>query len=244
MKPFVGILGNIMTMKEEGFAGQERGYLNNTYINAVEKANGVPIIIPVTTNEENIRAQISKMDGILLSGGVDIDPILYNEEPREKLGTVNPTLDEFNLIAIKIALELNKPILGICRGLQVLNVVLGGTLYQDLDYIDGSYIKHAQNSKPYSGTHSIKIDDRSVLKEILGENVYVNSYHHQSIKDLGNGLRAIAYSCDGIIEAVEKIDSNFVIGVQWHPESMVNHCDKMLNLFRCFVNSCERLNVL
>ncbi|RDY27017.1 gamma-glutamyl-gamma-aminobutyrate hydrolase family protein [Romboutsia weinsteinii] len=239
MKPFVGILGNIMTMKEEGFVGQERGYLNNTYINAVEKANGVPIIIPVTTNEENIRAQISKMDGILLSGGVDVDPILYNEEPREKLGTVNPTLDEFNLIAIKIALELNKPILGICRGLQVLNIVLGGTLYQDLDYIDGSYIKHVQNSKPYSATHSIKVDDSSVLKEILGENVYVNSYHHQSIKDLGNGLRAIAYSCDGIIEAVEKIDSNFVIGVQWHPESMVNHCDKMLNLFRYFVNSCE-----
>ena len=242
MKPFIGILGNIMTMTEECFAGQERAYLNNTYINAIEKADGVPIIIPVTTNEENIRVQISKMDGILLSGGVDVNPVIYNEEPREKLGTINTTLDEFNLIAVEIALELNKPILGICRGLQILNVALGGTLNQDLGYIDGSYIKHVQNAQPYAGTHTIKVSDESVLKNILGEKVYVNSYHHQSIKDLGDGLKAIAYSNDGIIEAIEKQDSSFVIGVQWHPESMVNHSDKMLNLFRNFVNSCVKVN--
>lgn len=239
MRPLIGILARIATIDSGAFNGLERVNLPNAYINAIEKAGGVPIVIPVNTNKENIKEQVNAMDGIIISGGDDVNPNIYKEEPLNELGYINPTLDKFDIEVINVALELDKPILGICRGLQVINVALGGSLYQDLKYIKGSHIKHNQQTKPYLGTHYIDIKENSILKEIMKEKVLVNSYHHQSIKTLGNKLKVIAYSNDGVIEAVQKEDKNFVVGVQWHPELMVDSCEHMLNLFKNFVNACN-----
>ena len=236
MKPIIGILSNVSD-KEDESSGIERVFVNNSYVNAVEKAGGVPIIIPVNTQRENIKRQIELVDGIIISGGGDVNPILYNEEPTKEMGCFHPDIDEFDIIAIKIAIELKKTILGICRGIQVLNVALGGTLYQDLSHIKENYIKHTQQTKRYMGSHTVKIIEDSILNHILGTEVVVNSYHHQSVKDLGDGLIDTAYSKDGVIEAIEMKDEKFVVGVQWHPESMVDHDENMLNLFKEFINS-------
>lgn len=243
MKPVIGILGNVEVLKDGAFIGNKRSYLTNTYVNAVEKSGGVPIIIPVNTVDENIGEQVKRIDGIILSGGIDVNPSLYNEDPKNKLGFISPDLDEFNLKIIQNALSQNKPILGICRGLQILNVALGGSLHQDLSYIDNCNIKHVQDCPSCEGTHLIKVDEGSKLRDILGDEIYVNSYHHQSIKKLGENLRGVAYSNDKIIEAVEKDSDEFVVGVQFHPEAMVETSQEMLNLFRYFINECEKSHI-
>lgn len=239
MKPLIGILANLATIDKGAFTGIERVHLTNSYIHAVEKAGGVPIVIPVNENKENIKIQIEAMDGIIISGGDDVTPMLYKEEPVRELGYVYQVADEFDIEAIKVALEQDKPILGICRGLQILNVALGGSLYQDLKYIKGSHIQHNQQTKPYLGTHYIDIKEDSILKEIINEKILVNSYHHQSVKTLGSNLKVIAYSNDGVIEAVQRIGKKFVLGVQWHPELMVDHSEHMLNIFKRFIEECK-----
>lgn len=238
MKPLIGILSNITSHNEDKILGIERIFTSKTYVNAVEKSGGVPLIIPVNTDKENIKRQIQVVDGVIISGGVDVNPILYNEEPIKELGYINPDIDEFDIIAIKTAIELNKPILGICRGLQVINVSLGGSLYQDISYAN-SFVKHFQDTKSYIATHQIEIDKDSILYEVLGEKAFVNSYHHQSIKDLGEGLEIIAYSKDGIVEAVQSNSSNFILGVQWHPEMMADYDKKMMDLFKLFINKTK-----
>lgn len=238
MKPLIGVLSNLSTIESGSSIGLERVFVSNAYVKAIEQSGGVPFIIPVNTNKENIKKQIEAMDGIIISGGVDVNPILYNEEPINELGVIHPDIDEFDVEAIKIALELNKPIMGICRGLQVLNVALGGTLHQDLSYTKCSKIKHVQDTKPYLGTHYIEIKEDSLLSEVLGNKILVNTYHHQSIKDIGKELEVIAYSNDGIIEAIQGTGNNFVLGVQWHPEMMCEKDEKMLNLFKKFTSKC------
>ena len=234
MKPIIGILANTKMTSTVN----EEIHLNCSYINAIEKGGGIPIIIPISTDEDNIKSTIEKVDGLLIPGGVDVNPLYYNEEPQILLGEINGRLDEFNLIATKIALELNKPILGICRGAQVLNICLGGTIYQDISYTNKNFVKHSQNAKGNIKTHSVEIVNSELLESILGKEIDVNSFHHQSVKDLGKNLKASAYSKDGIIEAIEKEDAKFVVGIQWHPELLVDNCDKMLNLFKTFVNKC------
>lgn len=238
MKPIIGILANISPMNKEN-NGVITAYVNNSYVNAVEKAGGVPLIIPVNKNKENIKRQIEIVDGIIISGGADINPILYKEEPLIGLGYFDQDIDEFDLLATRIALILEKPILGICRGVQVLNVCLGGSLYQDISHIDSSYIKHYQDTKRYTGTHTITISEWSKLADIIGTEIVVNSFHHQSVKDLGKGLVVTASSKDGVIEAIELKGNKFVIGVQWHPEEMIETSEKMLMLFKKLVEAAE-----
>lgn len=234
MKPLIGILSNITLPNENTTLNIERVFVGKTYIEAVEKSGGIPIVVPVNTNEENIRKIIEVVDGIIISGGVDVNPVLYNEEPIEELGYIHPDIDEFDLLAIKIAIELKKPIFGICRGAQIINVALGGSLYQDISYAK-SYLKHFQEAKSYVGTHYIEVVDNSVLYEILGKKILVNSYHHQSIKELGKGLKPIAYSKDGIVEAIQGNDDKFILGVQWHPEMMASYDENMLGIFKMFI---------
>jgi putative glutamine amidotransferase len=204
----------------------------------VIKAGGIPVILPILCDEESIRRQIELLDGVLLSGGVDINPLVYNEEPSPKLGYIFPDKDTFDLLIIKIACELKKPILAICRGHQILNVAFGGTLYQDLSDIEGCYIKHQQQAKDGAVTHTLNIVENSILHNILGSSIISNSFHHQSIKDLAPGFKVTAYSKDNVIEAIEKCNEKFVVGVQFHPEIMTAYNDKkMLKLFEAFINA-------
>lgn len=237
-KPVIGIIGNLTTIEKGPFTGNQRAGVNNDYVTSVLKAGGVPMILPIIDDKEVIKNQVENVDGVLITGGSDVNSLIYGEEPTEKMGDIEHERDSFDIAVLKTALSLGKPVLGICRGLQIINVVSGGTLNQDLSFIDGSYIKHSQESKNSLQAHSVDIYDKTKLKDIMGESVITNSFHHQSVKNIAPGFIASAVSKDGVIEAIEKIGKEFVIGVQWHPEVMAAQGDiKMTALFEKFVES-------
>jgi len=231
-RPIIGITGSLLIDEGGMFPGYERAYVNNDYVQSVVAAGGTPYIVPMVYEEEVIRAQIEMVDAVIISGGHDVNPLLYGEEPSQKLGAILPKRDTFDVAVIKIAIELKKPILGICRGHQIINVVNGGTLYQDLSLIDGCYIKHNQGALPSEATHTVEIVKGTKLNDILGEKALTNSFHHLAVKDLAPGFIASAVAKDGVIEAIEKMGEDFVIGVQWHPEMMAKNHPAMLEIFK------------
>lgn len=240
-KPIIGINSTRLLKPETPYSHSVMDSISNDYVESIIKAGGIPIILPILSDEESIRQQIKLLDGVLLTGGIDINPLLYNEEPSPKLGFIYPDKDNFDILIVKIALELKKPILAICRGHQILNVALGGTLYQDLSYIDGCYIKHHQQSKDGAASHTLNITANSILYKILGDSIISNSFHHQAIKDLAPGFKVTAYSKDNVIEAIEKCDEEFVVGVQFHPEIMTAYGDNnMLKLFQAFIKASSK----
>lgn len=237
-RPLVGIIGNLLIDQGGMFPGYERAYVNNDYVQTVAMAGGIPFILPLISDYESIKRQIESMDALIISGGYDVNPLIYGEEPIQQQGFLCPERDEYDIKVIKIALELKKPILGICRGLQILNAALGGTLYQDTSIIEESYIKHHQDSRPDVSSHTVNVIKGTKLYEILGESTFTNSFHHQAIKELAPGFKISAKAKDGVIEAIEKEDG-FTIGVQWHPEMMAKKDSKMLNLFKELLKQCE-----
>lgn len=240
-KPIIGINSTRLIKPETPYSHSVMESISNDYVESIIKAGGVPIILPILSDKESIRQQIELLDGVLLTGGIDINPLLYNEEPSQKLGFIYPDKDNFDILIVKIALELKKPILAICRGHQILNIALGGTLYQDLSYMDGCYIKHHQQSKDGAASHTLTITENSILHKILGDSIICNSFHHQAIKDLAPGFKSTAYSKDNVIEAIEKYDEEFVVGVQFHPEIMTTYGDNnMLKLFQAFIKASSK----
>lgn len=239
-KPVIGISGSILVMENGRFPGYRRSYVNEDYVKSVIEAGGIPLIIPVSTDQEILASYFSIIDGLVLSGGHDVDPLQYGEQPLQKLGQTLSERDVFDKALVENALKANMPVLGICRGHQVLNVALGGSLYQDLDYIPNCSIKHDQFRDPSMPTHEIEVAEGSRLREILGSNrVLTNSFHHLAIKDMGQGLVVNAKADDGVIEGVEHPDYKFVVGVQWHPEMMALSDDKMMNLFKAVVEAAK-----
>jgi len=239
-KPLIGILGSLFIMEAGMFPGMEMAYVNNHYVEAVEKAGGVPIIIPVVSDEEVIENQIKNVDGIILPGGYDVNPQCYGEEPQQKSGFIFPEIDKYHLKAIEYCTKYKKPLLGICRGMQILNVAFGGTLYQDLSYIDGCNIKHMQSSKRNVSSHTVEIVEGSHLYDILGSKVMTNSFHHQSIKKIAPGFKMTAVAKDGVIEAIESEEDVFILGIQWHPEEMVQDSVSMLNIFKKLIDISKK----
>lgn len=193
--------------------------VRNTYIKAIINAGGLPYILPVSNDPSLIGDIINNLDGIVLTGGQDVHPILYNENPHPKLEAVSPERDINDLLWIHFALKKDLPILAICRGEQYINVVYGGSLYQDLPtQFPNDIIQHRQNMPGNTGSHYIQIADNTHLKSILQvDSILVNSFHHQAIKKVGNGLTISAIASDGVVEAVENSNGN-VIAVQFHPE--------------------------
>jgi putative glutamine amidotransferase len=229
MKPVIGVTSSYDWDRDNYI-------LPASYIESIIVCGGLPILLPPTTTMDS-EESIALLDGIMLTGGVDVDPSLYGEPPMPALGKIDPLRDGYELYLTREAIEHKKPLLAICRGIQVLNVALGGTLYQDLyTQVDGS-LKHSQMAPRYYPTHKVKILKGSELFEIFGKNeIGVNSFHHQGIKTLGKGLNANAWSEDGLIEGVENQDENFVLGVQWHPERMIK--GEMVKIFQAFVEKC------
>ena len=238
MKKTIGISGSILIDRGTVFPGYKRAYVNNDYVQAVLLAGGVPLIIPVNIDEEIIKAQVEKVDGIILSGGGDINPLLFGEEPSTFIGETMNERDKFDLALIKYARKMNKPILGICRGCQILNVAFEGGLYQDCSLIKNYHISHIQKCNTTQGSHTINIEKDSYLYSIFGESEIVNSYHHMAVKNLGNGFKISAISKDGIVEGIEGDDDLFILGVQWHPEMMAATNEKMLELFKLLISKC------
>jgi len=240
MKPIIGISGGHLIDSGGRFPGYKRAYVNDDYVQSVVKAGGIPYIIPVVDDEAVIEQQIQQLDGLILSGGDDVSPLLYGEEPLTKLGPTSPERDAFDKLLIKYAIVQKKPILAICRGVQILNVAFGGSLYQDLSYKEEANIRHDQYSRTDMPTHTVIIHEDSKLFAILGHSALVNSFHHQAIKRVAEGFKVTATARDGVIEAIEKEGEDYVVGVQWHPEMMAAKTPAMLALFRNFVEEALR----
>jgi putative glutamine amidotransferase len=216
--------------------------VSECYVNAVLRAGGVPIVLPVIDDTAAIAEQVKVLDGVIITGGEDINPQMYNEEPHNTLGVIQPRRDVFEKLLLDEAFKEKKPVLGICRGQQFLNVYHGGTLHQDILTSTGgkSYLKHNQENNRLQGTHSVDIKKGSWLSKILEKNVVlVNSFHHQAVKDLAPDFKITAESKDGVIEGIEKVKGSFCVGVQWHPEMMEEQSLEMQKLFKGFIEVCN-----
>lgn len=239
--PIIGISGSIM--KDDGgmFPGYKRAYVNDDYIQAVLNAGGIPIILPIVDDAEKIKEVVGKIDGLLLSGGHDVNPLLYGEEPDTKTTEIFPRRDAYDFELIKCAEERNIPVMGVCRGMQIMNTYYKGSNYQDNGYKEGAYIKHWQGHTPDMATHNIEVEKGTKLAEIIGDQLLVNSFHHQSVKKVAEGFVAAAKAKDGIIEAIEKKGEHWCIGLQFHPEMMAASNESMKNLFKKFVEESSKI---
>jgi len=232
MRPIVGISCSV---------DEESLKLNMNYYQAVEEAGGLPVLVPILKERESLHRLIDLLDGMIFSGGVDIDPHHYNEEPHPSLGQITPERDELEITLCRILYEMRKPIFGICRGIQLINVALGGTLYQDIKTQLPKVLKHYQEAPAHSPTHEVLIEKDSLLFSIVKrESLRVNSFHHQAVKDVAAALRIVARAQDGVVEAVESNNDRFVLAVQWHPERMFKRYREHFELFRRFVEECTK----
>lgn len=193
--------------------------LGTPYIRVVDALGGSALLLTPAHEPASIEQILDLSSGLVLTGGEDVEPRRYGQEPHPKLGATNPDRDRMELAAVRGALDRDLPVLAICRGMQLLNVALGGTLYQDLPTdLDGDLL-HEQEAPVGDGWHSARVDPASRLASIFDETqLFINSFHHQAIREPGDGLRPVAWAEDGVIEAVEGPDHQWVFGVQWHPE--------------------------
>lgn len=203
-------------------------------IEAVIKSGGIPIILP-SIDPKYVADYLPLFDGIAFLGGADLDPTFYGEEPNEKIGTTYLKRDLFEIELLKESVKAGKAIFGICRGMQLINVGLGGTLYQDLSQNPLASIKHSQQAPGNMPSHHITLEENSRLKHILSERPYINSRHHQAVKELAPSLQIAAKADDQVIEAVESITNDQILAVQWHPENIFKHYEESQKLFADFI---------
>lgn len=210
-------------------------HLNNAYAQSIQEAGGIPILFPIGREEGDANQMISNIHGLLMPGGPDVSPILYGEEPRWEVTESYEDADVFQIKMIKMAYAKNIPVFGICRGIQLINVAFGGSLWQDIKNQTDSEICHMQDVIIRDGrTHTIEISQDSILSKIMGKNeVLVNSFHHQAVKDLADGFKVTARTKDGIIEAMELEDK--ILAVQWHPEALSDKYPDNRRLFEYFI---------
>lgn len=240
MKPIVGVPSAFQEPEDE--FGRGASVVPQSYLRALEVAGAAPLLIPITERESTLRALYAHIDGLLLVGGVDIDPARYGESPHPALGKVDAQRDWVELTITPWALADGLPVFGICRGIQTLNVVAGGPLWQDITAQAPEALRHTYYpDHPYNRlSHSVQLERGSRLAKILGDlEVKVNSLHHQAIKEMGAGLHATARAPDGMIEGIESNDGAWVVGVQWHPEWLLEDVPRMKRLFEGFVIACK-----
>lgn len=244
MKPLIGITGSmglgIYSLQQEHMPAQ-RHQISDSYVQAIIQAGGIPVMLPCCEDEDLMKAMADKVDGVLLSGGGDVDPAVYGQRATGHLGSVTPRRDTAELaIAKYIIEETEKPILGICRGIQVMNVAMGGTLHIDLP--DAGKLCHSLTMYPRQMvSHSVTVEADTRLAECYGSGEQkVNSFHHEAVDALAPGLVVTARSIpDDVVEAVELPGERFVVGVQWHPEELIAR-EEARNLFRSFVEAAKK----
>lgn len=243
MKPLIGItcsMGQAISSLTQENPPQLQHRMNDTYIRAVTQAGGIPVILPNNTDLSCVEEITEQLDGFLLSGGDDVDPLLFGERAMGKLGTVIPRRDHFEIALTRQVLEkTDKPLLGICRGIQIMNVAMGGTLHQDLPS-DGK-LCHSLTMYPRNAlTHRVQVLPDTQLAQIMGAGMgQVNSFHHQAVKQLADCFLCSAKSMeDAVVEALEMPGDRFVVGVQWHPEELTDR-DEAKKLFRSLILAAE-----
>jgi len=241
MKPVIGISANISPADDPNRTfskGTKLHYIQEHYCQFVLIGDGVPVILPAIEDLDYVPDLISKLDGLIITGGVDVEPSLYNENNTHSLGC-DILRDRYEIELIHAARRQARAVLGVCRGIQVLNVAFGGSLYQDIpSMIDGALIHHrfAEGKETF---HNVLLTRHSILSEIFErDEIEVNSSHHQSVKELGKGLLPLAASQDGVIEAVHCPDDRCTYGVQWHPERIL-HDPKQADLARWFIRQAQ-----
>lgn len=239
-KPLIGITAScIYESSQKLFLGYERMYTNADYVNAVIAAGGIPVILPIVEDIEMIKNQVAAVDGVIIMGGHDVMPQFFDEEPLSCNGEILPKRDVYEMSLIKTSFDINKPIFGICRGLQIINVAFGGSLYQDISLIKRDIqIQHVQKADPKIRTHSIKTESNSILRKTFGETEMVNSFHHMAINKVADNFAVTAKAPDGVIEAIEYKGDHYIVGVQFHPEMLAYDHEPSLNLFKEFVAKC------
>ena len=236
-RPLIGVSGSMLASKS--YLNYYFSYVSNYYIRGIADSGGVPVIIPIVSDTSLVGDQIKDLDGLIMSGGADINPLKYGEQPSRYIGKIHPERDEFDFALLKAALKRKIPILGICRGNQLLNVFHGGTLHQDVEVDFDNAVEHRQSGNHEYGTHSVFVKKDSWLYSILKkDSIVVNSLHHQAVKDLAPGFKITAEAPDGVVEGIEKTKGSFCVGVQWHPEMMQGRNAEMSKLCRAFVNVC------
>ena len=231
-RPVIGITIGYSTQNHEFFT------LRDDYVRAVEKAGGLPLVL-VPGRAEDAGDLLSKLDGLLMTGGADVDPTLYGQEPHETVTRVIPERDAFEIGLCREALRRDQPLLAICRGHQVLNVATGGTLIQDIPSQVSGARDHDPDRERWETAHEVRILPRTRLREILGtETIDVNSFHHQAVRELGQGLVVSAAStADQVIEGIEAPGRRLALGVQWHPEAFWDRPEDFQSLFEALVKA-------
>lgn len=213
-----------------------------TYMRALKAAGAIPVVMPLDASEEDLKQLSQDLDGFLFTGGPDVHPFLFGEETQAHCGNVSPARDQMEISLLPMIMELQKPILGICRGIQVLNIALGGNIWQDIpSQVTRDFpLAHSQPFSYDMPCHTVALTEGSLLARISeSSSIKVNSMHHQAVKDLAPGLIASAYSTDYLIEALEMPDYPFFIGVQWHPEYLWEKNKEAFRLFQTFVKACK-----
>lgn len=235
MRPLIAILSNIW--RGEGGEFVSRDVVNRPYTDAVYAAGGLPVGVPCLDDEAAVRELLGRADALLVTGGEDVSPDIFGQDPHRHLGSVAPWRDTLDRIAIAYAMQRpDLPVLGICRGIQSLVAFAGGTLIQDIPSQVAHAIQHSQKAPGYHGIHEIQIAAGSLLADIVGgTTAMTNSFHHQAVDQLPPGFQAIARSSDGVVEALVREGARFCLGVQFHPELMVNHSPAMAAIFSRFV---------
>lgn len=247
---FIGFLFAHDAQQQKPIIGISCSHPNNiasstgkTYTESILKAGGLPILIPVMEDDKSLDAILSLVDAVILIGGEDIHPNYFNEDPIPELGAVNDVRDVYDLALIRLAAERGIPMLGICRGEQLINVAFGGTLYQDIptQYNDTT-VNHNQGISSKYPTHYVELLPGSWIATVTGESELVtNTHHHQAVKDVAPGFQVSAWSCDGIPEAIEAVDGRPIWGVQFHPEGQALYDDEIMSrFFRFMVNEASK----
>ena len=215
---------------------EQRHRQNDTYINAIKKAGGLPILLPCLLQAADQALHLDLVDGLLVAGGPDADPVFFGEEPEEGLGNVNPCMDAYEIPIVTTALRRDMPVLGICRGVQMLNIAAGGSVIQHLPATVRRVLKHQQSAPRSYVTHAVEVTAGTLLSRILGAGTTrVNSFHHQAVGRVALGFCVSAVAPDGVVEAIESTEHKFAVGVQWHPECMWESTPNFDALFNAFV---------
>ena len=230
VRPRIAVPADTLTEATEIINERMAPFAPKPIIEAIVKSGGAPVIFP-SVAPEMVGDYLGLFDGVIFAGGADVDPTFFGEEPHQKLGPTYRKRDEFEIELLKQAVKAGKAIFGICRGMQVINAGLGGTLYQDLSENPLATIKHSQDAPGNFPSHHLTVELDSRLFDLMGHRPFVNSRHHQGLKKIAPGVKVVASADDGVPEAIESIAGNQILAVQWHPENMYKHYPESQRLF-------------